>query len=282
MRDALEAIGAQIGHPIARLKTEEALRKSNERFRRLVADTDTGFVVLDEAGVVLEANEPYMRLAGRGRMEEIIGHSVIEWTVPEEREHNAAAVTLCARQGNIQDFETIYRHKDGRQSPRAHQRRREPRRFRERTVSFHSAATSPNRKEAEAALVLRKNQLDAIRGVTTELTRDPGSARAPRPCHSAGGRAGRRPKSGVLWLWDEADADAGACVSVRSSFVAFRAVRLRLGEGVSGAVAQRREGLIVNDYPHLARTLHLASSRSTEPSPRFSRNRCCIGTGCSG
>jgi PAS domain S-box-containing protein len=93
--------------------SNEALRESDDRYRQLVDKTDTGFVVVDENGTVLEANEPYLRLVGATTVEEIIGHSVIEWTAPEEQSNNAAAVALCSQQGHIQDVETVYQRFDG-------------------------------------------------------------------------------------------------------------------------------------------------------------------------
>jgi PAS domain S-box-containing protein len=91
-----------------------ALQQTSERYRQLVDNTDTGFMVIDGKGTVLSANDSYMRLAGRKGPEETIGHSVIEWTAPDQHEHNAAAVAICAEKGLIQDFETVYQHRDGR------------------------------------------------------------------------------------------------------------------------------------------------------------------------
>jgi len=92
---------------------EEALRESKERYEQLVDKTDTGFVVIDDEGIVVKANEPYQRLAGAERIEDVVGHSVTEWTAPDERMNNAQAVALCAQQGFIQNFETVYQHRDG-------------------------------------------------------------------------------------------------------------------------------------------------------------------------
>jgi PAS domain S-box-containing protein len=242
--DALEAIGAQIGQSIARLKTEDALRKSNERFRRLAADTDTGFVVLDEAGVVLEANEPYMRLADSERMEDIIGHSVIEWTAPEEREHNAAAVILCATQGKIQDFETIYLHKDGKRIHLLINATNQEVSGRKRLVSFCRDITE--RKAVETALTTRVRQLEAVRGVSTEMTRE---LDLPVLLDLVIRRAVDLfdAKSGTVRLWDD-QTQTLVPVSWHGLGSWLQGHRRRLGEGLSGRVAQRREGLIVNEY----------------------------------
>jgi PAS domain S-box-containing protein len=87
---------------------EEALLESERRYRELVDNTDTGLVTLDEKGVVLEANESYVRMAGARDRERVIGGSVLDWTASDHREMNLAAIARCVRQGYAQDFETVY------------------------------------------------------------------------------------------------------------------------------------------------------------------------------
>lgn len=98
----------------ARKKAEASLLESEAQYRLLVDNTDTGFVVIDDKGIVIHSNEAYQRIAGAERNEDLVGHSVIEWTAPDMLENNEKAVALCASQGFIKDFETVYQHSNGK------------------------------------------------------------------------------------------------------------------------------------------------------------------------
>ena len=103
-----------------------------------------------------------------------------------------------------------------------------------------------DQRRAEAALAQRTQQLDAIRTVTAEITRELDLAAllqliTQRSMELVGA------SSGSVYLWDE---PAGLLVPQNWPGLGdwYRDVRHGLGEGVAGTVAQRREGLIVNDY----------------------------------
>jgi PAS domain S-box-containing protein len=102
-------------------------------------------------------------------------------------------------------------------------------------------------RRAERALAERIKQAEAVRMVTAEVTRELDlttllgliTRRAVELIEAA--------TSGVVYLWDE----AAKSLTVRAWHGRgewMREVRLRLGEGIAGTVAQRREGLLVNDY----------------------------------
>ena len=103
-RDHLEGLVSQ---------RSEELARSEKRYRELINNTDTGFMVIDPEGVVLEANMPYLRLAGLKSVEDILGRSVIEWTAPECMEESAAAIVRCCEEGYIRNFEATYLRADG-------------------------------------------------------------------------------------------------------------------------------------------------------------------------
>jgi PAS domain S-box-containing protein len=98
-------------------KAEEALFKSEKKYRSLIEMTHTGFLILDGQGRVLDANAEYVRLSGHHGLGEILGRCVIEWTAAHSREKNNLAVARCVRDGIIQGLELDYKGPDGRITP---------------------------------------------------------------------------------------------------------------------------------------------------------------------
>jgi GAF domain-containing protein/ActR/RegA family two-component response regulator len=97
----------------------------------------------------------------------------------------------------------------------------------------------------------RRRQVEAVRGIADEITRELDLTALldliiRRAADLVGATLGR------IFLWDEAEQ-----VLVPRAWLGLdewiRGLRLRLGEGIAGTVALRREGMIVNDYrtwPH--------------------------------
>jgi two-component system cell cycle sensor histidine kinase/response regulator CckA len=99
-------------------KTDEIeLRESESKYRTLIETTDTGFVILDRRGMVLDANAEYVRLTGHEQLGEILGRSVVEWTAEQEREKNALEVRKCFETGLVRNLEINYVDKDGKLTP---------------------------------------------------------------------------------------------------------------------------------------------------------------------
>ncbi|OGS47843.1 MAG: hypothetical protein A3J79_14555 [Elusimicrobia bacterium RIFOXYB2_FULL_62_6] len=90
-----------------------ALKRSETLHRALIDTTDTGYVVIDDKGRVLDANKEYVRFTGCARLSDIRGRSVLEWTAPYHRKRNEEAVRACARDGQVRNLEIDYIRKDG-------------------------------------------------------------------------------------------------------------------------------------------------------------------------
>jgi len=103
------------------------------------------------------------------------------------------------------------------------------------------------RKQAEETLLTRTRQLEAVRAVSTEITRELDLvALLQLITRRAAELVGAQ--SGEVSLWD-----SEAQVLVPCAWYGLgdwrKQIRLRAGEGVAGTVVARREGLIVNNYP---------------------------------
>ena len=94
-------------------QAEEALHESEDRYRAVIETTDTGYVVLDEQGQVVDANIKYVHLTGHTNLTEISGRQVTEWTAPYNIERNREAIFVSFEEGRVQNLEIDYLHPDG-------------------------------------------------------------------------------------------------------------------------------------------------------------------------
>lgn len=101
----------------ARRQNEVALRAIKLKYRSLVETTDTGYVILDDQGLVLDANQEYVRLTGRNALAEVIGQSVLEWTAPYDQARNAEEVRKCIEKGFVRNLEIDYLSPAGKITP---------------------------------------------------------------------------------------------------------------------------------------------------------------------
>ena len=100
-----------------RKNAEKILKENEEKYRTLIETTDTGFVILDQQGVVIDANQEYIKLTGKMSMEDIVGHLVTEWTAAYDLARNAEEVKLCLEKGHLRNFEIDYVNPQGEITP---------------------------------------------------------------------------------------------------------------------------------------------------------------------
>jgi PAS domain S-box-containing protein len=97
------------------LQKDAALRKSEEKYRRIVETAGEGFVLMDENLTIVDVNEAYCRLLGYTR-EELLGRTPLNFTTDEYRQ------ILSARQEKLleqeyRSLESVVVRKDGRHVP---------------------------------------------------------------------------------------------------------------------------------------------------------------------
>jgi PAS domain S-box-containing protein len=100
-----------------RKRAEEALVESEAKYRQLIELTDTGYVILDAQGRVVDANDEYVRLSGHHALKEILGRSVVEWTASYDLARNAKEIAKCLEKGTVRQLEVDYVRPDGEITP---------------------------------------------------------------------------------------------------------------------------------------------------------------------
>ena len=94
---------------------EEEMRKSEEKYRRIVETAGEGFILMDQDLVIVDANDAYCRLLGYAR-DEILGKRPLDFAAEEFREFMATNRENILSQ-EYRELEGILVNKGGRHVP---------------------------------------------------------------------------------------------------------------------------------------------------------------------
>ena len=94
---------------------EDALRKSEEKFRRIVETAAEGFVLMDEDLVIVDVNDAYCKMLGYMR-EELIGKTPLDLAADEFRQYMQSNRDIILAK-EYREFEGSCVAKDGRHVP---------------------------------------------------------------------------------------------------------------------------------------------------------------------
>ncbi len=226
----------------ARKGAEEALRESEARYRSLFENSIDAVLLTIPDGRILAANREACRMFGRSE-EEIcqVGRAgLVDLTDPRL----PVLLDERARTGTTRGELTFIR-KDGT-----------------RLIGEVSSAVFgdhkgvaqsstiirdiTDRKRAEEMLLTRTRQLEAVRAVSEEITRELDLTTLLNLIHRRAAELVGA-VSGTVYLWDET-----AGVLLPEAWHGLEPwvgeMPIRAGEGIAGRVAAYRQGLLVNDY----------------------------------
>jgi two-component system, cell cycle sensor histidine kinase and response regulator CckA len=96
----------------ARIRGEEALRKSEEMYRSLIAASPDAISVIDRSGQVVLGSPKTLELFGVEK-DHGLGRSIIEWVAPEDRPRAEAAIRQLLTTGYVPFGEFALKKEDG-------------------------------------------------------------------------------------------------------------------------------------------------------------------------
>jgi PAS domain S-box-containing protein len=257
LKDRLARLGPAVAHALEQRelrkekhRAQEALRRSEERYRRITQSlTDYIYSVHVEDGRPVETTHGPGCAAVTGYTSEDFAADPYLWfrMVDElDRQVVVEQARHVLEGHDPQPIEHRILRKDGvrrwvRNTPVPHFDSQG------RLVSYDGLIQDiTERKRAEEALGARTLQLEALRAVTEEITPELDlTALLELITRRAATLVGA--VSGAVYLWDEK-----AQVLVPRAWHGYgdwmAGVRLTLGEGITGTVAERRRGMVINDY----------------------------------
>ena len=113
----LQIVSQILANTFQRFQAEEIIKKSEEKYRNLIETTNTGYLIADKKGFVIDANIVYIGLSGHSTLEEIKGRNVLEWTAKQNIEKTKVAIRECVDKGFIRNLEVNYVDKKGKHTP---------------------------------------------------------------------------------------------------------------------------------------------------------------------
>ena len=112
-RAALETIAGQVGSAIARLRAEEALRKSEEMYRVMLETSPDAVTTTDMEGTITLASPRTAMLHGFASPDAMVGISALEFIIPEEHARAMENLRRTVLEGSVKDLEYTMKRKDG-------------------------------------------------------------------------------------------------------------------------------------------------------------------------
>ncbi len=111
---ALSSVAERIGYAIDRMRADEALQRSEERFRAMIEHSSDAIVLLSAEATILYASTSTTRVLGY-RPEELVGMDAFGFVHPDDVETARRVLTEVSRQpASTLSVELRLRHKDGR------------------------------------------------------------------------------------------------------------------------------------------------------------------------
>jgi PAS domain S-box-containing protein len=95
------------------VKADQTILENERLYHALIETTNTGYVLADADGRVLDANEEFVQLTGHKTLPEILHRNLMQWVAPAETAKSLKAFKCLLKEGALVNFEADWVSADG-------------------------------------------------------------------------------------------------------------------------------------------------------------------------
>ena len=103
-------------HLFQKIESENKVKKTESKLSYILEKTSTGLVIMNEDGIIIEANESFLNMVGISSLDVIIGRKMTDWTSRNSTQSISSAITKCKEGQTITDFEITFEKPNGQTS----------------------------------------------------------------------------------------------------------------------------------------------------------------------
>ncbi len=101
-------------HLYQKIESENKIKKTESKLSYILEKTSTGLAIMDENGIIIEANDSFLNMVGINSLDVLIGRKMTDWSSKESAQTIADAIIKCKEDQAITDFEITF-ERPGRQ-----------------------------------------------------------------------------------------------------------------------------------------------------------------------
>lgn len=239
--ETLSTLAGFLATALERLRSLEAARESEERFRRLSEAAFEGVCISDQ-GRVLDANPRLAQMTGYS-LPEILGRPVLDFVVPSQRDRAAAYLETFTEE----PFEFLFLRRDGSEFPVECRARPLP--FGGRSVRVTAVRDITERKRTEMRVRRQVERLSALRTIDAAISASL-DLKTVLATFLEQAVARLEVDAAAILLLDPVDQTLEFAASRGFRTDALRHTRLHLGQCFAGRAALTRRRVRVEDLKH--------------------------------
>jgi PAS domain S-box-containing protein len=111
-----QVLDKTLRHLHQKIESENKIKKTESKLSYILEKTSTGLVIMDENGIILEANDSFLNMVGINSLDVLVGRKMTDWSSTESAKTTADAIAECKENQAVTDVEITFEKPGGQDS----------------------------------------------------------------------------------------------------------------------------------------------------------------------